>query len=179
MECLEKATIEYDCHIHAFVLMTNHYHLLVSTPQSNLDQIMQFIQREIARRANKKSLRINHFFGGPYKWSIVKEENYYWNVLKYIFRNPIKAGICSTVSEYKFSSLNMKPQNFDWLVTDFFNDRDKKVCLDHDWLNEPYLKETEECIRAALKHKEFKISRGQNGYLPSLDTPLSKKGGRT
>lgn len=175
MECMEKAQIEYGCHFHAFILMSNHYHLLISTPNSNIDKVMQHIQREIARKANKKTSRINHFFGGAYKWSLVQKENYYWNVLKYIFRNPIRAGICHSVEIYKFSSLNIKPKNFNWNVTDFFNDKNKKISLDLDWLNEPFLQEIEEGLQLALRRKEFKMPRAQNGYLPILDSPLSKK----
>lgn len=175
MDCMGQAQSKYGCHFHAFVLMSNHYHLLVSTPLNNIDDVMQYIQREVARKANKKSTRINHFFGGAYKWSLVYEENYYWNVLKYIFRNPIRAGICSTVECYKFSSLNLKPSNFNWIMNDFFHNKNKPILLDLEWLNEPYLNEIERNIQLGLRRKLFKLPCDQTGRRPALDSPHTKK----
>lgn len=175
MECLEQAQLQFNCHFHAFVLMSNHYHLLISTPLSNIDEVMHYIQREVARKANKKASRINHFFGGRYKWSVVKEEAYYWNVLKYIFRNPVKAELCTRVTDYRFSSLNFKPKKFNWLVADFFNNNGHQIKLDLDWLNEPYLKEVENDIRSALRRTEFEIPRNITGYRRILDMPHAKK----
>ncbi|MES2801512.1 MAG: transposase [Bdellovibrionota bacterium] len=176
MESMTEAEKHFNCQFHAFVLMSNHYHLLVSTPNSNLDLVMNYLQREIARKANKISSRINHFFGGPYKWSLICEESYYWNALKYIFRNPIRAGLCDNVLSYQFSSLNSQPKKFNWRLTDFFNNRNTYISIDLDWLNEPFYNETENNIQAALRRREFQIPCDANGYRPTLDTPLSKKG---
>ncbi len=175
IEVMSQAQTLYNCEFHSFVLMSNHYHLLVSTPESNVDKIMEHIQRDVAKKANRQSIRINHFFGGPYKWSLIYEENYYWNAVKYIFRNPIRAGICQTVADYRFSSLNRANEKFQWKMVDFFIDKKKSIILDNDWLNEPFLNEIEEAIRFALRRKEFKISRSKNGYIPIVDMPLSKK----
>lgn len=175
MQAMEQAETLFNCDFHAFVLMSNHYHLLVSTPDNNIDKVMEHIQREVAKQANRKSARINHFFGGPYKWSLIYEENYYWNAVKYIFRNPIRAGICTTVADYKYSSLNNSHKKIQWQMVDFFNDKTKPITLDNDWLNEPFFNEIEEAIRLALRRKEFKIPRDDTGYRATLDTPLSKK----
>lgn len=162
MECFNQAQEQYSCKFHAFVLMSNHYHLLISTPHSNVDEVMHYIQREVARRANKLSSRINHFFGGRYKWSIVDTENYYWNVVKYIFRNPVRADLCPRVENYKFSSLNSAAKDFNWHMTDFFHNQNNTIVLDLDWLNEAYLKEIEESIRFALRRSEFALPRDRS-----------------
>lgn len=175
MQAMVQAETLFNCDFHAFVLMSNHYHLLVSTPDNNIDKVMEHIQREVAKKANRKSARINHFFGGPYKWSLIYEENYYWNAVKYIFRNPIRAGICNTIADYKYSSFNRNHKELQWQMVDFFNDKTKPIVLDNDWLNEPFLNEIEETIRLALRRKEFKIPRDDTGYRANLDTPLSKK----
>lgn len=175
METMEHAQARFGCNFHAFVLMSNHYHLLVTTPKSNIDAVMQYIQRDVAKKANQNTSRINHFFGGPYKWSIVYEETYYWNALKYILRNPVRAGMCACVCEYKYSSLNTNPENFAWRMTDFFNDQSKPIILDSDWLNEPFMNELEQDIRLALRRKEFKIPINKKGYRSQLDMPLPKK----
>ncbi|MCM2352988.1 MAG: transposase [Pseudobdellovibrio sp.] len=121
LQAMESAENLFSCDFHAFVLMSNHYHLLISTPLSNIDKVMEHIQREVAKKANRKSARINHFFGGPYKWSLIYEEPYYWNAVKYIFRNPVRAGLCSDVLEYKYSSLNARgDQKIEWKMATFF-----------------------------------------------------------
>jgi putative transposase len=177
MEVMARAQALCRCEFHAFVLMSNHYHLLVSTPDCNIDKVMEYIQREVAKKANSKSKRINHFFGGPYKWSSIQEERYYWNAVKYIFRNPIRAGICSSVNEYKFSSFNFQCNEFDWKTIDFFNDKTKSIKLDIDWLNEPFMNESEEFIRFGLRRKKFKVPRRKDSYkhIIYFDTPFCKK----
>lgn len=171
-----QAKALFNCDFHAFVLMSNHYHLLVSTPDNNIDKVMEHIQREVAQKANRKSARINHFFGGPYKWSLIYEEDYYWSAAKYIFRNPVRAGICDEVTNYKYSSLNRSCKEIQWQMVDFFNNKTKPIILDNDWLNEPFLNETEEELRLALRRKEFKIPRSSSSCRKVyFDLPRFKK----
>lgn len=167
---------QFNCKIHAFILMSNHYHLLISTPDSNLGEAMKYLHREVARAANKVAGRINHFFGGRYKWSVIYEEAYYWNSIKYIFRNPVRAGICKDVSEYQFSSLNTSYEDFKWEMTDFFNKPNELIDLDLDWLNEPFQTEKEEAIKKALRRREFKLPRGSGLRTQALDLVWYKKG---
>ena len=176
IESMDKAQSLFGCEFHAFVLMSNHYHLIVSTPRSNIDKVMEQIQREVAKISNRKSSRINHFFGGPYKWSLIHEENYYWNAVKYVFRNPVRAGICEKIQSYKYSSFNTTVPNFEWKMTDVFYDKSKPIDLDVSWLNDPFLNEIEEGIRAGLRRKQFRIPRDHNNKKPAeLDTPRFKK----
>lgn len=176
LDSLNQLTLQFGCEIHAFVLMSNHYHLLISTPKNNIGEAMKYLHREVARRANKESRRINHFFGGRYKWTVVSDERYYWNALKYIFRNPVRAGICTSVEKYKYSSLNSVSSDFKWIVTDHFNNRNQKIELDLEWLNEEYSNEVNECIRLALRRRDFKVPRNKIGRDNILDVPRIKKG---
>lgn len=176
MQAMESAENLFSCDFHAFVLMSNHYHLLISTPLNNIDKVMEHLQREVAKKANRKSGRINHFFGGPYKWSLIYEETYYWNAIKYIFRNPIRAGLCCDVFKYNYSSLNRKSKKLEWKMVDFFNNKTKPITLNREWLNEPFLNETEEELRLALRRKEFKIPRSNSSCrLVTFDLPRFKK----
>lgn len=176
MECFNQAQEQYSCKLHAFVLMSNHYHLLISTPHSNIDEVMHYIQREVARRANKLSARVNHFFGGRYKWSVVNTENYYWNAVKYIFRNPVRADLCQRVENYSFSSLNTMAQDFNWSMTDFFHNQNTTITPDLDWLNEAYPQEIEDGIRSALRRSEFTLPRNKSSCKTiTLNEPRFKK----
>lgn len=168
IENLGKIQTKYECEIHAFVMMTNHYHLQISTPHENLEDAMCYFNREVARAGNKIAGRTNHFFGTRYKWSLIPTESYYWNATKYIFRNPVRAGICKSVQDYKFSSLNFSSSIVDWKTTDYFFDREKRVRLDLDWLNEPFANEQEAAIQKALRRTEFKLPKDRNGKMLTL-----------
>lgn len=96
----------YNLKIHAFVLMSNHYHLLASTPDKNLPLIMNRLHTEISIAMNCSSGRINHVFGGRYKACEIKNTNYLDNVIKYIYQNPVRAGLCDLAETYKYSTLS-------------------------------------------------------------------------
>lgn len=95
---LNQVVEKYKCMIHAFVLMDNHYHLLISTQEKyDLGVVMQSLQRSVSRIVNSKSKSINHVFGGAYKASIIFYPEYYYNVYKYIYQNPTRAGLVPRV----------------------------------------------------------------------------------
>ncbi|QDK45853.1 hypothetical protein DOM22_12175 [Bdellovibrio sp. ZAP7] len=171
LDCFEELKKQYTCEIHAFVLMSNHYHLIISTPKRNLGEAMKYLHREVARKANKQSGRINHFFGARYKWSVINAEAYYWNCIKYVFRNPVRAGICTRVDDYRFSSLNSQPASWKWNMCDWFHRDQPQITPDHDWLNEPFHLELEEIIRLGLRRREFSPppdSKKKRSYLDDL-----------
>lgn len=176
MNCLNELINQYGCDMHGFVLMSNHYHLIISTPRENIGDAMKYFHREVARQANKSTGRVNHFFGGRYKWSIVSNEDYYWNGVKYIFRNPVRAGICSDVTDYEFSSLNKNTPLFNWKMIDYFAVDKSLIELNTDWLNEPFSKENEAAVGKALKRREFKVPRGKSGRESFIETARYKKG---
>ncbi|WP_374076224.1 transposase [Bdellovibrio bacteriovorus] len=95
--------------IHAFVLMSNHYHLLGQCSQDHdLGEVMAWFQKSVSRQINKKAGRINHIFGGAYKASLISHDYHYSHVYKYIARNPVTAGLSETVENYPFSSFNKR-----------------------------------------------------------------------
>ncbi|MBY0316731.1 MAG: transposase [Bdellovibrionales bacterium] len=154
---------QFNCDIHSFVLMSNHYHLLISTPDLNIGEAMKYLHREVARLANKSCGRINHFFGGRYKWTVVNHEAYYWNCTKYIFRNPVRAKLCTDVQSYTYSSLNRDAEEFNWDNYDFFALKKSIIEYDLEWLNETFSNEIEEGIRKGLRRREFHIPRSERG----------------
>lgn len=104
-EHLHELTTKFGCIFHAFVLMDNHYHLLITTSERYLlGHVMQELQKSVARKINGRTGRINHVFGGPYRASLIRDEVGYAQVFKYIYRNPIEAGICRSPSQYPFST---------------------------------------------------------------------------
>ncbi len=108
-KALNQITNEFNFRVHSFVLMNNHYHLIGSTDQTHpLPKIMQWLQLYVTKEINKSSKRINHIFGGPYKASLIKNQNYYYHAHRYVYQNPVRSKITLTPYDYKFSTLTSK-----------------------------------------------------------------------
>lgn len=101
---LLKLTQDFEIIVHAFCLMTNHYHLLLETKQSNLSKAIQFINEKYSKYFNKKYERYGHLWQGRYKSYPLFDDAHFWIVAKYIERNPIKANMVQDIGLYKYQS---------------------------------------------------------------------------
>jgi REP element-mobilizing transposase RayT len=95
--------------LHAFVLMTNHYHLLVETPQPNLVAGMRWFQTTYTVRFNRRHRLGGHLFQGRYKSVVVdaEEQGYFATLSDYIHLNPVRARMISLqerLFDYRWSS---------------------------------------------------------------------------
>ena len=119
---LESAVTRYGAVIHAWCLMSNHYHLLLETPAGNLSQIMRHINGAYTTYFNVKRKRAGHLFQGRYKAILVEADEYAAELSRYIHLNPVRAGMVTKPEEYQWSSYrsytgqNKAP---DWLTTNF------------------------------------------------------------
>jgi len=95
---------KYDFDIFGYVLMDNHYHLLVRTGETPLSKIMQRLNSLYSRYYNRVYERVDHLFGLRYKSIIVEDEKYLFALLRYLHWNPIQAGLVKRVADYKWSS---------------------------------------------------------------------------
>ncbi len=109
----ERVDVEVNC----FVLMNNHYHLLITTPDENIDKFMMLFNHRLSKSIAKYSKVINHKFSNRYKWSIVQDNNYLQNVYRYIYQNPLRAGIVDRCISYPYSSLHFT--NFEGRLINF------------------------------------------------------------
>lgn len=119
---LESAVKRYNAVIHAWCLMSNHYHLLVETPSGNLSQIMQHINGAYTNYFNTKRKRSGHLFQGRYKGILVEADEYTLELSRYIHLNPVRIGIINDPGDYKWSSFQEyvgKRKIPDWLATEF------------------------------------------------------------
>jgi len=163
---LNKVSLDGRFRIHAFVLMHNHYHLVASTAENvMLGNPMQSLQKSVSRTINFRADRINHVFGGPYKGCLITCPYHYARVLKYVYRNPVKAGICSRVEDYIYSTvltgqskirLSKPFEGFDTAIprsnVDYFK-----------WLNKPAEIKENELITKILKKTHFKVAMRDAG----------------
>lgn len=95
--------------VHAFVLMTNHYHLLVETPQPNLVAGMRWFQTSYTVRFNRRHRLSGHLFQGRYKAVVVdpEERGYLVTLSDYLHLNPVRARMISLqerLFDYRWSS---------------------------------------------------------------------------
>ena len=151
----------FECKIHAFVLMPNHFHLIISTPKEDLGEIMKFFMALITRKINMNSGRTGRVFGARYHWSLIDHEHYYDCALKYVYRNPVKAKLVDSVEAYPFSTIR-------WVLNKNLENIDLELPIGHDslvprnnqndflcWLNQPFTSEQDVAIKGALKKTRF------------------------
>lgn len=94
----------FDIHVFAFVLMDNHYHLLVRTRHANLKKAMHWFGTTYTQRFNRRHFRNGHLFQGRYKSIIVENDAYMLQLSYYIHRNPLRGGIVKRLADYRWSS---------------------------------------------------------------------------
>lgn len=104
--CLFEACEQSNWVLHAFVLMSNHYHLALETPEGNLVKGMHWLQATFATRFNRLRGERGHLFQGRYKALLVEEGEPLGQVGHYIHLNPVRAGIASMtdLKDYRYSS---------------------------------------------------------------------------
>ncbi len=90
--------------IHCYVLMDNHYHLVLETPLGNLLKVMHGINSAYTGYFNRKHDRSGHLFQGRYKGILVDKDRYLIELSRYVHLNPVKAGKVDRPEKYKWSS---------------------------------------------------------------------------
>ena len=104
-ECLEAACARHQCQVHAYVLMTNHVHLLMtSTTADGIPSVMQSVGRRYVRRFNSTYDRTGTLWEGRYKATVVDRESYVLACHRYIEMNPVRAGLAAEPRQYRWSS---------------------------------------------------------------------------
>ncbi len=105
MQLLDEAIRDHGCSIHAYVLMTNHFHLLITLDQpSSLPDAMHNVKSRYSRHLNRKCERTGPLWEGRYKAVPIETENYLFACQRYIELNPVRAGMVSHPGEYPWSS---------------------------------------------------------------------------
>jgi REP element-mobilizing transposase RayT len=104
--CLFEACAKSQWVLHAFVVMSNHYHLAVETPAGNLVAGMQWLQATFANRFNRSRGERGHLFQGRYKALLVETGAPLGQVCHYLHLNPVRAGIVppARLAEFRYSS---------------------------------------------------------------------------
>ena len=101
---IAEAKEKYRFILHGYVLMSNHYHLLMETPEKNLSKIMHHINSSYTTYTNIKRKRSGHLFQGRFKSIVVDKDNYLLELSRYLHMNPVRAKIVEKPEDYPYSS---------------------------------------------------------------------------
>lgn len=161
--------LAFDVRIHAFLLMSNHYHLIIMSPKQNLSAAMGYFMRETSRELTQLSSRINQTYGSRFHRSLLSTPLYYLHAYKYLYRNPVSAKICSRVEDYPYSTLPalLGIRGVEVPVLDDWNwgsleERENTL----EWLNTSPPQENLDEIRKALRRSIFKIPKRDSRLSP-------------
>lgn len=104
LETLSEAHQRFGMQVHAYCLMSNHYHLLVKTPEGNLQRGMRHVGGVYTQRYNRLKKTDGSLFRGRYKAILVDHDAYLLHLSKYIHKNPLEARLVGRLEDHVWSS---------------------------------------------------------------------------
>ncbi len=125
----------YNWVCHAYCLMSNHYHLLIETPDANLSKGMRQLNGVYTQSFNRSHSRVGHVFQGRYKAIHVDREAYLLELARYIVLNPVRAEMVRAAKDWPWSSyrstIGQVPTaawlNTEWLLAAFGSNKGKAI----------------------------------------------------
>ncbi len=105
LRCLKQAADSCGCEVHAYVLMTNHVHLLLTPERADsVGRLFQSIGRHFVRYINETYQRHGGLWEGRYKCNVIESQDYLLSCMRYIEMNPVRAGMVDHPAKYRWSS---------------------------------------------------------------------------
>ncbi len=104
VDTLAAMVERYRVRCHAWVVMTNHYHLLLETPSPNLSLALRYLNGVYTQAFNRRHRRVGHLFQGRFKAIVVEKEAYLLELCRYVVLNPVRAGVVREARGYAWSS---------------------------------------------------------------------------
>ncbi|MFQ6082960.1 MAG: transposase [Candidatus Aminicenantia bacterium] len=137
---LKESKEKFSIIIYCYVLMDNHFHLLIETAKPNLSKVMHWILTGYTVYFNKRHRRTGHLFQGRYKSLLVDKVNYLLELSRYIHLNPVRAKITE------------KPENYLWSSYREYIGLRKSSIANSKWLLKEFSSKAKE---ASKRYKEF------------------------
>ena len=133
LNTLQHVNKRYNWICHTYCLMTNHFHLLIETPDGNLSLGMRQLNGVYTQLFNKWHGRVGHLFQGRYKAILIQKDSHLLEVCRYVVLNPVRAKMVEKPEDWKWSSYlatagKTKPHpclTIDWVLGQFSGKRGK------------------------------------------------------
>ena len=103
-DLLRETSEMWNVRVAAYCLMPNHYHMLLQTPNANLSRSMRHLNGVFTQRYNGRHQCDGQLFRGRYKSILIDSDSYLLQAVRYIHRNPVRAGLVEKIDAYKWSS---------------------------------------------------------------------------
>jgi putative transposase len=101
---LGETVARYRWALHAYVFMSNHYHLLLETPEATLSRGMHYLNSVYTQRLNRKYGRVGHLFQGRFHGVLIEREGHLLEVARYVVLNPVRAGLVDSPEDWRWSN---------------------------------------------------------------------------
>lgn len=104
LSVLERTCQRFNWRVHAWCQMSNHYHLLLETPEGNLSEGMRQLNGVYTQHVNRAHRRVGHVFQGRYKAILVERDAHLLELARYVVLNPVRAGMVNDAADWPWSS---------------------------------------------------------------------------
>ena len=169
---LKELVEDYNIKVAAYCMLPNHYHLLVQTPDSNISRAMRHLNGVYTQRYNRSHNCDGTLFRGRYKSILVDGDSYLMELVRYIHRNPLEAGLAGHLENYPWSSHKgyiSGAKKWNWLNKNyilnlFANKRADAVRTYRKFV----LKETSEEINNIFIRRKFPAIIGSDTFIDKI-----------
>jgi putative transposase len=104
LDLLGQTVLRFGWILHSYVLMINHFHLVLETPEATLSDGMHWLNGTYAAWFNKRHKRSGHLFQGRFHSFLVDKQEYLMDVMRYVALNPVRARLAARPEDYRWSS---------------------------------------------------------------------------
>jgi putative transposase len=183
LSLLNEARSRYGCEIHAYVLMTNHVHILATPLEKvSVSRMMQYVGRHYVPYINQKYRRSGTLWEGRFKAALVETSEYLLACYRYVELNPVRAGIVRHPGEYRWSSYGRNGlQLEDGLVTTHteyqeLGTSDQERAKNYRMLFEGALPESS--LKSFREYTQFGTPLGNSKFREEIEAALEMKTGQ-